>query len=52
MKYEAISFYGHSDYRQFLKENQDIEIDFVNAIQEHEVTEGVLIIVTLRRVEN
>lgn len=47
-KYETESFFGHKSYREFLEENKDIELDFVNVISD---LDNISITVTFRRVQ-
>ena len=49
MKYETESFFGHQSYEDFLNENQDIMIDFVNVFGD---LDNIGITVTFRRGED
>ena len=48
MKYETESFFGHKSYGEFLVENTDIAIYFVNVIPDND---SMVIVVTFRRIE-
>lgn len=47
-KYETESFFGHKSYKEFLEQNHDIELDFVNVIPD---LDSMSITITFRRLE-